>query len=73
VTEEEMEAPRTTLLVVEKIMRIRSYCFREGVLKGQPGFQEAFRDLNRLYVEAKMALGGHQAFAGARKFRSRRK
>lgn len=39
--------------ILGKLIRIRGYCFRLGVLDRQADFLQAFRDLNRLYVLAR--------------------
>lgn len=41
----------------EKLCSIRHYCFVRGVLEDQDDFRQAFRTLNRLYVQASHSRG----------------
>lgn len=53
--DDDIEIPRDREAILDKLMRIRGYCFRNGVTGQYPSgdFLEAFRTLNRLYVAAK--------------------
>lgn len=42
---------RAALTEIRLLIGARHHCFVRGVLNGEVGFREAFRDLNRLYVE----------------------
>ena len=41
---------------LDKLISIRHYCFLMGVQKEQAGFNEAFRTVNRLYVELRSEM-----------------
>lgn len=58
----------------EKLCSIRHYCFVQGVLRDQDDFRQAFRTVNRLYVQARHNIESNaQVYTGQKPVTRRRR
>ncbi|MGD0957218.1 MAG: hypothetical protein ABR953_10375 [Candidatus Acidiferrales bacterium] len=60
---------------IAKLVSVRHYCFVRGVLGKHPDsdFRQAFRTLNRLYVEARYDIALKRRFGVGRATQARRR